>query len=193
MAISKRERTIAAATAVAAVLLLGDRYFLTPALERREVVIAETKECLGKLERANRLFAKERLLKKKWSDASTGSMKADASAAESQLLHALRDWAQDAGLILSTMKPEQTETDKQFQKLAFRATGSGGMRAVSGFLWRIHTCSMPARILDVQVSSRKDGNDDLSIELRISTLCPVQEAAAAPLQASAALPKEAKE
>jgi hypothetical protein len=193
MAISKRERTIIIATAAAAVLLLGDKYFLTPYLETRGRVALETRECQTRLEKANRLLSKERQLKKRWSEVSSASMKPDASAAESQLLHALRDWAQEADLVLSTVKPEQTETDKQFQKLAFRATGSGGMRAVSGFLWRIQTSSIPARISDLQVSARKDGTDDLSIELRISTLCPVQEAAAVPLQAAVSSPKENKE
>src|SRR4029434_3577015 len=59
MAISRRERTIMIATGAAAVLLLGDKYFLTPHLETRERVVMETSDCLGRLERANRMISKE--------------------------------------------------------------------------------------------------------------------------------------
>ena len=47
------------------------------------------------------------------------------------------------------------------------------MSAVSKLLWQIETSAIPAKIKMLQLGSRKEETDDLSVHLRVSTLyCP---------------------
>jgi hypothetical protein len=188
MRLSSRERWILMGAGAALLIYVADTYALGPLIENRDRIDNETADCLLQLDRAASLFNRQRHLKRRWSEVTRNSMKAEPSAAESQLLHALRDWAQDAGLTLSSVKPEQTEEEKLFRKITFRAVGSGSMRAVSKFLWRIETCTIPARILDLQVAARKEGTDDLSIQLGVSTLALIAAPAAPPATAPAPSP-----
>jgi hypothetical protein len=86
------------------------------------------------------------------------------------MFHALREWSQESGFNLSSMKSERPETEKQFQKILVRATGTGSLSQVARLLFRIQTANIPARVVDVQVTSRKEGTDDLALTLGVSTL-----------------------
>ena len=50
-----------------------------------------------------------------------------------------------------------------------RVTANGGMAAVAGFLWRVESAKLPLRIKDVQIGGR-EGSDDLSLQMQVSTL-----------------------
>ena len=54
-------------------------------------------------------------------------------------------------LWLASIKPERTEKEKDFQKLIFRATGTGGMAQVGRFLHHIQAADMPIRANEIKV------------------------------------------
>ena len=54
--------------------------------------------------------------------------------------------------------------------IAFNASGSCDMAAVSRFLYLLETARMPVKIESIQLGSRKSGQDDLTMQLRFSTI-----------------------
>jgi len=99
-----------------------------------------------------------------------GGLKRDPAEAESQILQAVGDWARDAGLKMSSVKPERMPDKRSLQEISFQAAGTGPMNAVARFLWRLETSKVPIRIKELQLGSRKEGTDDLTLQLRLSTL-----------------------
>ena len=95
----------------------------------------------------------------------------ELAQAESQVLHALRDWSQDSRLTLSSVKPGKVVERGELLEMSFQAAGTGSMSAVSRFLWRIETARLPIRIHQLQLGARKEGSDDLSLQLSLSSLC----------------------
>jgi hypothetical protein len=86
-------------------------------------------------------------------------------------LHNVRDWASEAGLNLASVNPQRAERERDFQKLTFRATATGGLGQIGRFLYKIQNASMPVRITDLSISSHgREGNDDLSLSLAIATI-----------------------
>jgi hypothetical protein len=79
-------------------------------------------------------------------------------------------WAQESGITLSSLKPDRPESEKQFQKITIRATGSASMQSIARFLNRIQTSPKPLRISDIQITSHKEGTDELAIHIGVSTL-----------------------
>jgi type II secretory pathway component PulM len=171
MILSKRERTIVLLTGAVLALFLADRFFLTPVLARKARIDAESADCTLQLQKAESLFAQKKRLVPRWREMTDSGLGTGAMAAESRLLHAIRDWAQEAQLNLSSVKHERTEMEKQFQKITWRATGTGSMAAVSRFLHSIQEAALPVRIADLQIGSRQEGGDSLSIQVGVSTLC----------------------
>ena len=171
MVLSKRERLIAAAALLAVGILLADRVALTPLLERRTAVEDERQRVLAELERARVLFERRKLLSPRWREMLDAGLGLGPAEAESQVLHAVRNWSQEAGLALSSLRPERMSPRAGLNEITFQASATGGMRAVAGFLWRLESSSLPVRVTELQLGARREGTDDLSLQLHISALC----------------------
>jgi Tfp pilus assembly protein PilO len=170
MVISKRERYIVVITIGLLILLAVNHFVVDPLLEQRW----QDQDTAGKLrsqrEKDAKLIALSQQIAPRW-NAMRQTLRPNAAEAESQILHTIRDAAEDAGLTLSLLKPERLTEKSQLPQIAFQAAGTGGMRAVSRFLWRLETAPVPLRITEVQINSRREGVDDLSLQVRVSTLC----------------------
>lgn len=170
MILSRRERYIVIATVAVVGFLALDQLLLTPLFDRREVIQAQTTQRLEELARANALFTNRARLNRKWIEMTGTSLQTDGSTAESQIISGVGDWAREAGLNLSSVKPERAEKEKQFQKITFRANATGNMAAISRFMWRLQTSKVPIRVIDLSITTRRDGVDDLSLDVGMSTL-----------------------
>jgi hypothetical protein len=195
MILSKRERTIIGVTLSVLGLFLADRFFLSPILERRTRIEQETGDCELEMGKATALFAQRKRLLPRWKEMTDSGLGSGAGAAESQLLHTIRDLAQEADLTLASVKHERTEMERQFQKTSWRAAGSGTMAAVSRFLFRIQEAAIPVRIADLQLSARQEGTDALALQVGISILstAPRPEKEKTPAEAPKMAPREVKE
>ncbi len=170
MVLSKRERYIVAATVIVVSILVLDRYVVTPLLEHRAQVEAEKQNLLREMRIAMNQFARRRQMGQEWKDMLAAGLKGDAAEVESRVLHAVRNWSEESGLSLSSVKPERIARGGDLQEITFHAAGIGSMRSVAQFLWRLETSSLPVRVKDLQLGSRKEGADELSLQLRISAL-----------------------
>jgi hypothetical protein len=170
MILSRRERVIGGVVLAAVGLLIADWYVLTPIENYRERLGAERAEAVWELERAARLFRDRRENTQAWNLMQARGLHDDAAAAESRLLHIVREWAQESGLTLTSVKPHRETRDPRFHRVTLHATGTGNMRSVSQFLWRLEQSSVPVSVGELQLSSRRDGQDDLMIQIRISTV-----------------------
>jgi len=170
--LSKRERYIALTTALVLAMLLADSVILTPLHKRRIALEEQTQTALSQMEYAGVLMDRRKQLAPKWREMVEGGLKSSSAEAESVVLHAVRDWSQETRLSLSSLRPERTEQREEgLEEITFRASGTGSMNAVSGFLWRLESSALPVRVSELQLGTRKEGTDDLSLQLRISALC----------------------
>ena len=170
MVFSKREKIIvAAAVAVLGVLVL-DLYVLTPLMDEWGAVKVRRDRLVAKTAQAGSLLRRRRLLGRTWRRMLAEGMTPDPAAAESQVLRSLRNWSADTGLRLSSLRPERSTEDSKLPEITVHAAGTGSMASVSRFLWRIETAKIPVKIKMLQLGSRRDGTDSLSLHLKVSTL-----------------------
>jgi len=178
MTFSRRERLILLVTTVVLGALVLDRFALTPLLNRWDEVEDRKTLLMQKMTRAESFLKRRRVVEPRWRRMLKEGIKPDAGEAESQILHALGRWAGEAGLNLVSLQPERSTEETILPKVDFRATGTGSMRAVSRFLWHVETTNIPLRVESLQLTSRKDGADDLSLQVKLSTLYAPGQAAA---------------
>ena len=171
MGLSKRERYIAAATVLAVLVLVGDQYALTPLLESRESQQTERAVLTEELGRAAALFRRQGLYRKKWREMVEAGMRREPPEAEGAVYHALREWSKKSGLALASVKPVKVATRGDLVEVSFQVAGAGRMAQAARFLWLVETAAMPLRIEQLQIGSRKDGVDDLSLQLKLSSIC----------------------
>ena len=117
MILSKRERYIALAAIGALALLVADRYVLTPITDLNAQAVNEVQALTGELELASSLFLQKGVMVGKWNKMVAGGLKMEAGEAESQVLHAMQDWAGDAGLDLWSIKPERLDQGDDLREI----------------------------------------------------------------------------
>jgi len=170
MVFTRREKIIIAATVAAICLLVLDFYALRPLLRRRSAVVAEKARVVAELARARSLLNRRRLLGPKWRDMLDNGMMRDPTEAESQVLRLLRKWSTEAGVSISSLRPERSAEKSKLPEITIHVAGTGSMAGVSRLLWQVETAQAPLKIKMLQLGSRKNGTDDLSINLKVSTL-----------------------
>lgn len=182
MALSKRERLIALGVGVAALIYLGDSYVVDPYTVSKNQAKDRVAVLDKELEGNRKLFREQRRMEKSWNDMLASGLKSDPSEAEQQLLRSMRDWAQEAGLTLGSLKPDRVLRSDKTQLVKLNATGTGPVAAAAQLLWRIETAPIPLKVDDLQLTTRKEGTDDLTLTLSVSTLwvAPGSETSARP-------------
>jgi len=169
MVLTKRERIILIVTLVCVGLLILSEFVVDPLQNRLGEMEAERQQLQVNLEEAQLLMGNRGAMQRKWNSLVADGLGNDAEA-ESKVLRALGDWAEEAGLSLSSIKPDRVASDKGLQEMIFTVAGKGTLESVSRFLWQIETAALPARIRDMQLGSGSESESTMSLQLHLSVL-----------------------
>ncbi|MCC6239293.1 MAG: type 4a pilus biogenesis protein PilO [Phycisphaerales bacterium] len=175
--LNSREKRIGLIAAIALGLLALDRVLLSPLLTRWSEAGATLKAARSELDAARQTLTNDQHAQGVWDQMKGDTLKNNASDSESQLLNATRNWADVSRLSLQSLKPERSEKERGFQKITVRAAAVGTMQQVARFLSQVQSASIPVRISDVQITSRKENTDDLSVVIGLSTILLADEPA----------------
>ncbi len=170
MALSPREKNIAIGVGVAAVALGLWSVVISPYIDNLGLLTDRIASAQGALDDQKALFRRKEELQKVWSDLTHGGLSDNVSAAESQAVLAVLGWAGDAGVTVTALKPDRASDENKFQILSYHITAVGRTPDVARLMWDIETATIPVRLTDVQVTPRKEGTDDLTIQFGVTTL-----------------------
>ncbi len=169
MVLTQRERIILIVTLLCVGLLIVSKFVVDPAQARLDEMEAQRQQLQGDLEEAQMLLGNRGTMQRKWNTLVADGPRNDAEA-ESKVLSDLGEWADNAGLSLSSIKPDRVASDKGLQEMIFTVAGKGTIEAVSRFLWQMETAALPARIRDMQLGSGSESESTMSLQLHLSVL-----------------------
>ena len=170
MAMSKREKMIAIGTGAAFALFVGDRYALTPYVDASREVTQARATVTTRQESDKATFDRQKRLDKEWRAMLSGGLKANAGEAEQQLYEAVRGWAREAGVTVQTSDPQRVPQKDRTQLVKLRVTGTGTTASVAKLLSKVESSAMPVKVDEFTLTSRTQGNDDLSVMMTVSTI-----------------------
>jgi Tfp pilus assembly protein PilO len=169
--LSKRERYVFMGVLVVLGILLLDSFVIGPAFAYRAGIVSDVEKAEQEIADNRRVVKLRGQAEKLWSQMTTqNGLKSDASAAEEQLMVSLEQWVRESGLESQNFKKENPAEIGKFQAARGSITATGRMKGVAQFLWRVETAPIPLKITSLQVTPRKDGVDDLSLNISVSTL-----------------------
>lgn len=167
---TRRERLIAMALGLLLSLWALDQWFLEPILQARQETDRRLTRNENEQAKANRLIAQGRSAQRTMNTLRQNGLFSDASLAENQMLSAIRQWAFRAGLKLSSIRPDRAVASLAMRELVLEVNAEGSMRSITDLIYRLETASFPLRIRELKISARTEDSDDLSLQLRVSTL-----------------------
>lgn len=171
MAMSQRERLLGVVTLVAVGAVALNYYAISPYIEARAAAVADKTTQTNKVNENRRLFRKQRESQKQWNDMLKGGLKSDAYEAEQQTYQEIEDAARESGVSVSAINPlERTARNDRIQTVRLRVTGGGTTAATTKLLWRIESSNVPMRVEEMTLAAKKEGVDDQTVTLIVSTI-----------------------
>jgi hypothetical protein len=168
--LSKREKYIVIATVAAIALFVLDELVLSPYMDTLAQISTDTDAAIKQLTDANDVFSKQGKLRKVWAQM-RGGLKSDQSEARSQAEHSLVDWSRWAGVAVTSSKSSVPSKAGSFQVLNYEVGGNTSMAAAARMLWAVEQSPIPFRVNEIELSSRPENTDNLTIRLNTSTIC----------------------
>jgi len=167
---SKRERILAIIVAAACTLFVLDGYVIGPLLGSLSAMNDRREQLQAELTAATRLIETHPRLEERWRHMIQAGLWDNPAEAEAQVFTSLREWSELAGLSLASVKPQTAPGDAELAEMRFVASCQGSMRAVARFLWLAESATSPVRIEKLQLASKQEGADDLTLTLHLSTV-----------------------
>jgi len=192
MGLSKRERIIVLVTLLAVGALVADRLVRAPIANGLRELRVERQKSLAQVTKAKNLLQQKQQIEQKKALLSEG-LRNDAEA-ESLVARALDKWAEDARLTLTSVKPDRMASgDKGLREILFVIAGKGPLDAVAWFLYQVETSDLPIKVKHLQLGSTSEAGDNMSLELRISTLYLAADEKSSPKQPQPKQPEKTNE
>jgi hypothetical protein len=95
---------------------------------------------------------------------------ADESAAEHEALKAFDRWSQSSRVSIASIKPQWSRGRDARTTLECRADGFGGLESLTRFLHELEADPRAFHLLGLEITSRDNNGDQLSVAVRVSGL-----------------------
>jgi len=149
--------------------LVLNKFIIDPLSASREATANAKVELEAQIADAQNTFAKKKNLERKWKSLLAGDSQ-NPTGSESRIARALTEWSRQTRLDVTSVKPDQTTTEKGMTETTFVLAGQGSLDAVASFLYRVETSELPIKVVDMQLGSRSESGGSMSLQLRLSAI-----------------------
>jgi hypothetical protein len=170
VALNKREKMIAAVVGISALIWAGDYFVVEPLLAASADVEAQQSKATDELKKAHGVLDNRRAVNDAWRTLMQNGLTTNAADAGVKTQHALQEWASAARVNLESQKSDTPVQVGDFLQVRITLTGAGTMAGISRLVWDIETGPLPLQMGEMRIQSRKDGTDDLGLQLTVTTL-----------------------
>lgn len=171
METKNRQKLLIILVAIAVALFVGDRIVFEPLVAGWKSRDKEIAELRSKLDNGHHLLQREEQLRSRWESMSTNSLSANQSAGEGELFKAFDRWESDSRITRVGLKPQWKQgEDETYSTLECRADYNGDMDKIKRFLYEVEKDPMGIKVDNVEITSRDDNGQQLTLALQVSGL-----------------------
>ncbi|MCX5662293.1 MAG: hypothetical protein NTW19_21650 [Planctomycetota bacterium] len=167
---SKRERTIMIVAGALVGLLALDLFVIEPLLDSGSALADKRALLEAQVARGQQTITAGQKATRQWKEFRAASLGRGASDTGAGLLNTLLEWSRDASLPMQSVRPDRVTDAQGLHELTYQAAADGSMWAMSRFLYRVESAKQPVRPRELQIAARTEGSDELTMQVRVSTL-----------------------
>lgn len=155
--------------------LLADTFLLTPFIRKWSEHRERIEQLSHAIEEGHSLITRGDSLRQTWQSMKEKGLPADDSTAENEILKAIHRWAEVSRINMTAIRPRWIQDDSSYRCLEVRATGQGNLRAVTRFLYELECDPLPLKIEAIEIASRDDNGENLTLGIRFNGLLLIEE------------------
>ena len=167
---SNRQQLLAIIAITAIALLAGDKLVLSPLIKGWKDRTARIAQLRRDVERGRQLVQREEPIRTRWEGMRTNTLPSQVSAAENQVLKSFDRWSQDSRISITSIKPQWKSGADDHVTLECRVDAFGPLPTLTRFLYDIEKDPLALKVDSVEISSRGDDGQQLTLGLQVSGL-----------------------
>lgn len=168
---SKRQRLLLIAAAVGLALLVLDRVLFTPLGRAWQAQRTEIASLRQSIDNGRSVIARADQTRQRWAEMQTGALPKDPAQAEQDLITAFDRWGRASGIELGSIRPQWKKgATARYSLLECRVDATGSLPALSRFLYELERSPLALRVDTLELASRDDNGQRLSLSLTVSGL-----------------------
>jgi Tfp pilus assembly protein PilO len=172
----KRQQLLVIVAIVAIGLFAGDRFVFSPLVQAWKARNLRITELKAQVEQGKTLLVREQAVRSGWESIRRNALPRNTSAAEQQLFKAIDQWAQESRVGIMAITPQWKQDAKDYMTLQCHVDLTGGISALSRFLYAVEKDPMAIKLDSVELSSRDKDGQTLALGLQLSGLVLTPEA-----------------
>ncbi|MBL9136281.1 MAG: hypothetical protein JNK85_10450 [Verrucomicrobiales bacterium] len=165
-----RQRKLGWLAAAALGILIGDQLILGPLIKgwksRTDTIARLSKQ----VTQGQILLDRETGIRQRWDQIRTNTLSRQISVAEGQLLKAFDRWSQESGVGVGSVRPQWKRLDDDHTTLECRVDAFGSLANLTRFLYLIETDPLAVKIEAIEIGTRDNEAQQLTLGLQISGL-----------------------
>jgi Tfp pilus assembly protein PilO len=170
MKISNRQQALVIGAAAVFLLLVADRVVFTPLARSWRARNARINELRSAVSSGDLLLQREQSIRGRWDYIRANALPNNVSAAESKVLNAFNDWAQQSHVTVTSIRPQWRQARDKCTTLECNADVQGSLAALARFLYEVEKDPLALKLENVELTARDNEGQKLSLGLRVSGL-----------------------
>lgn len=170
MKIKDRQQVLAIAAIVAIAIFAGDKLLLAPLTRAWKERAASIVDLRRKVSQGALTLKREHSIRARWEQMRTNTLPSNTSLAEQQMFKAFEGWSQASRVSITSIKPQWKRGVDDYMTLECRVDGYGSLATVSRFLYDLEKDPLALKVEMVELSSRDNNGQQLTLALQVSGL-----------------------
>ncbi len=170
MNVKNREQLLIIISITAVVLLAGDKFVMSPLIASWKERSAAIVDLRKNVEHGKQVRERESFVERRWQEMKSNTLSNDVSVAENQMLKAFDRWSQDSRISISSIKPQWKHSSEDYVTMECRVDAFGSLSTLTRFLYNIEKDPLAIKVDAVEISSRDNTGNQMSLGLLVSGL-----------------------
>jgi len=170
MNINNRQQLLAILAGVAVALWAGDKLVFSPLTQSWKERATRIVELRKSVTQGAHLLEREQSIRGHWENMRTNTLPNQVSVAESQVFKAFDRWSQDSQISITSIKPQEKQNADDYRTIEFRVDAFGTLSTLTRFLYNVEKDPTALKVEAVEISSRDNEGQQLTLGLQVSGL-----------------------
>ena len=170
MNMDKRQQALFIVAIAALALWLGEKLLWQPLTASWNERAERIRKLKKSIDDGEVVLKREKFIRADWDHRRTNTLAGVTTEAESQVLKAFERWSQDSRISITSVKPQLKRNADDFQTLECRVDAFGNLAALTRFLYEVEKDPLAFKIDSVEISSRDNEGQQLTLGLQVSGL-----------------------
>ena len=170
MNINKRQQLLAILAIAVVAIWAGDKLAFTPLTKLWKQRVTQIADLRKSVNQGTQLLERKNGIRNRWDLMRTNTLPAENSVAENQVLRAFDRWSQDSRISITSIKPQWKHNADDYVTLECRVDAFGSLATLTRFLYDVEKDPLALRVEAVEITSRDNDGQQLSLALQVSGL-----------------------